>query len=160
LKFYNCTVAVETDVGGRPLLTVQRPNVSEFELKLLRGIHGHARVLDVKPAGEVASDEDAVRLEHLRLARRYGDGGGFFDGSNHGVVMVARHLGVELHDFDTWLADTQENEERERQERLQASQQRFNQESSAGKLIEALTALTAKTEAPAAGKKQHKASVE
>lgn len=126
MKTYDCEVVVTVDKSGNPLHTIQRKSVTETELKVLRHIHGHDQVRKIKEAGEIDREE---RQELLRIARRYGDSGGMVDIREHpGLKLVYKVFQVELHEFDNWLVETIEQEEQDRQERLQASEQRFNRQ--------------------------------
>jgi len=136
MKTYDVSVAVMVDASGRSLHDVAKQSVSELELALLRRLHGVDRVTIKAPGPDIERSE---RNEHLMLARKYGDGGTY---GNNGPALVAKVFGVDLFEFDNWLAEQLELEEEARQQSLETRQIRFNAEM-ATRPIGSVTTVTA-----------------
>lgn len=121
MNVYKLTLVVSEDKSGNPLHTVAKNNVTENELRLLRGIHGYERARNVEKIGEIDREE---RLDLLRLARQYGDTSGIY--ANTGVRLIQKHFGVELHEFDNWLAEQVEAEQENMAREFDERQRKFN----------------------------------
>lgn len=74
--------------AGNPGHTIARDGMTEYELRLLRRIHGSDAVFDVRETGEVEREE---RQEYLLLARYYG------------VEIVEKTFMVVLDEFADWV---------------------------------------------------------
>lgn len=110
MKLCNCVINVSRDPrSGSPLCQVPKFGVTENELTLLRGIHGSANVIKAEECGEIDREQ---RDDLLKLARAYGD-------SNElepvtGPALIKKHFGIDLFEFEQWLTDALDSEERER----------------------------------------------
>lgn len=68
--------------------TITRSNLTDYEVRLLRRIHGQDAVVNVVETGEDERDE---RAEYLRLARFYG------------VGIVEKTFSIVLDEFAEWI---------------------------------------------------------
>lgn len=110
LKLFSCEVVLSQDQSGNPLLTVPKVSITENEVKLLRHIHGHDNIRKMVDAGSIEREQ---RNDLLILARVYGDN--VEAAENRGPRLISKIFGVELPEFEGWLAEQLESEEMERQ---------------------------------------------
>ena len=106
MEVFDCLVSLGNNENDVVTLTVPKSKITATEVRILRAIHGAGAIKKQEKAGEIEMDERELQM---RLAR------------NYGVERVRKILGVELEDFDNWVA---ESEEMEQMERDQASEQR------------------------------------
>jgi hypothetical protein len=74
--------------GGNIGHTVNRDNLTDYEIRILKRIHGQDAVVNVVQTGEVEREK---RDEYLRLARFYG------------VANVEKVFNVVLDEFSEWI---------------------------------------------------------
>lgn len=116
LKLYDCMLTLSVDQSGNPIFTMPKAGITENELILLRHIHGHDRVQNIVPAGEIDRD----KTEDLcMLARAYGPlEEGTID--RRGVMLVEKVFSTALPEFDTWIVTRLEEEEQARRAKDEA----------------------------------------
>lgn len=105
LKVYDCKVILGDEVQARHI--VPKKDVTEMELRLLRRIHGKDRVTEVRQTEQLNVD---INNHYHELAMAYG------------ANQVEEAFGVVLDDHDQWLADRDEQQENEREERMRREQ--------------------------------------
>ena len=100
IKVYNCVVAL----GGNLLHTVPKARITGEEIRLLQTLHGQDAVSQVR---EVGALEGWTREEEFHdLADRYSQDPTRIDGRK----LVEKVFGVNLFNFDAWLAKKEEDE--------------------------------------------------
>lgn len=107
--------------GGHIGHEIPRKGITFREITLLRHIHGNDAISDekIKPAaGAVKKKEIDERLELFEFARAYAKGGDFV-GSKKLIEAV---FSTPLMGFESWLSETMELEEMQRQEDREKSQ--------------------------------------
>lgn len=85
--------------------TIRRDNITEFEIRILKRLHGSDAVVDIVQTGEVERTEND---EHKRLARFYG------------LATVEKVFNVVLDDYSDWIGKTLD-EEHEARDAAQAA---------------------------------------
>ena len=86
--------------GGNIGHTVNRVDLTDYEIRILKRIHGQDAVVNVVQTGEAERDE---REEYLRLARFYG------------VANVEKVFNVVLDEFSEWIDAKLDSELAERE---------------------------------------------
>jgi hypothetical protein len=119
IRFFNCLVRL----GGEPVINLTpKRNVSEYEIRVLRYLHGEdavQRVVEIEP-------RDIDKAEHLyELAFQYGGSDLGTQDRPVGRAMVEKLFNVSLDNFNAWLEETLEREAEDREirnrERLERS---------------------------------------
>jgi len=85
--------------------TINRSDLTDYELRLLRRVHGQDAVVNIVQTGEDERDE---RGEYLRLARFYG------------VGVTEKTFSVVLDEFTEWV-DAEMSSEREERDARESS---------------------------------------
>lgn len=91
VKLLSCTIRL----GGDLTHTVPKTRISEYELRLLRHIHGSEAIADLKQIGEI----DLVPMEEYRLLAR-----------TYSVEKVEKCFNISLEGFGDWLEEQLINE--------------------------------------------------
>lgn len=100
IKVYNCVVAL----GGNLLHTVPKARITGEEIRLLQTLHGQDAVSQVREIGVL--DGWTREEEFHDLADRYSQDPTRADGRK----LVEKVFGVNLFNFDAWLAKKEEDE--------------------------------------------------
>lgn len=100
IKAYDCVVAL----GGNLLHTVPKRRITGEEIRLLQTLHGQDAVSQVREVGVL--DGWTREEEFHDLADRYSQDPTRIDGRK----LVEKVFGVNLFNFDAWLAKKEEDE--------------------------------------------------
>jgi len=125
-RFFNCFVKL----GGDPVIALTpKYKVSEFEVKVLRAMHGDdavQRLTEIEPA-------DIDKASHLyALAAAYGGSDIGTKDRPVGKMLIEKLFGVTLDNYESWIEESLEREAREREER---QKERAARETNRGKAI-------------------------